>query len=252
MITLSSFLGCASLDYPIEIWRAMVGPNVKLLAHAETVAQPYPEQMVIGYEFLFGAAASALQRGADGVYLFNECYRESDAPELLRQVMRLAGSLDTLQRVARRHPVTFPQMIAAGESRRTVLPIPLRVPKIGVDLGRMEENITLRIACGPQPRSGRALLRLGFSAGVPASALAAMVVRLNTQPVARCAAPRWSSISAELAISHKWNTDLPTSVAAALWYDLPLAFLHDDQNVIEFVPPQIDGTLEWAEVLLLA
>ncbi|MBU4285883.1 MAG: hypothetical protein KKD76_03150 [Verrucomicrobia bacterium] len=252
MLTLSSMLGAANFDYPLEIWRAMVGDKVTLLAHAEAVAQPYPEQSVISYELLYGAAATALHRGADGIYLFNECYREGDDPELLHHMLTHVGNIETLQQFNRRHAVTFPQVYAAGQSKRTVLPIPLRVPKIGCDFGRLEENITLRINIGPSLHAGRAVLRLGFSPNIPVSAFETMIVRVNTQPVVRCDAPQWNSISADLARRNKWNTDLPTSVGAALWYDLPLTALHADVNVIEFVPPQIDGTLEWAEVLVLA
>ena len=166
--------------------------------------------------------------------------------------MTHAGDLATLARVARRHAATFPQVHAAGEPRRTVLPVPLRAPAIGCDFGRMEENITLRIPIGPRPRSGRALLRLGFSADVPADIASDLQVRLSTRAVAPCEPPRLTSAIGRLGPRKTgWNTHLPERAAMALCWELPLSLLNDDVNVIEFVPPQIDGTLEWAEIVVL-
>ncbi len=252
MVALSSFLGSAYFDYPLEIWRALLGPKVKLLAHAEAGAKPHPEHLVAGHEFMFGSAASALHRGADGIYLFNECYRESDAPELLKLEMRHLGSVDTLKSLARRHAVTFPQVRAPGEPDRAVLPLPLRLPKLGADFGRMEETLTLRISIGPGPKTGRAILRLGFGPNVAPAAVEGLEVRVNTHLVDECPAPEFISISTETAKKKGWDLDpFPPTVSASLCFELPLGLLHDDTNVIEILPPQIDGFLEWAEILLL-
>jgi len=251
-LTLSSMLGSANFAYPMEIWRAMVGPKVRLLAHAEACSQPYPEQKALTYELMYGVAASALHRGADGIYLFNECYRESDAPELLQHVLTHAGDLETLSRVNRRQAVTFPQVHAGGEPRRNVLPIPLRLPKFGADFGRLEENITLRIAVGPRPAAGRAVLRLAFSSEVPKTIGSELEVRVNTHGVAPAEPFVLESVSRDAAqrVGH-WPGEFPESVAHVCDYDVPLGMLHDDVNAVEFMPPQIDGTVEWAEILIL-
>lgn len=250
MVTLSSFCGGANFNYPVPIWRAMLGDNVKVLVLVDANAQPYPEQSLEEYEFLYGSAASALQRGADGVYLFNQNYRETDEPGLLAHMLRHLGGLDTLSDCRRRHAVAYPQANAPGGPTCNSLPIPLRIPKIGANFGRMEENITLRIATGPKPISGRAVLCLGVGGGVSQGACDHMSVRLNTTPVIPCAEPRYDSISTTWRRQprHGWGCDFLQDVC---FFALPIDRLFDGDNVIEIMPPQVEGQLEWAEILFL-
>ncbi len=119
MVTLSSFCGGANFDYPARIWRAMLGENVTLTALADAAVQPYPEQVFQEYEFLYGAAASALERGVDGVYLFNQNYCETDDPGLLAHMLRHLGSLETLAGCRRRpHPQRDADSAARAGNRR--------------------------------------------------------------------------------------------------------------------------------------
>jgi hypothetical protein len=249
MVTLSSFCGGANFDYPISIWRAMLGEKVKLLALVDADAHPYPEQAITEYELFYGSTASALQRGADGVYLFNQNYRETDEPELLSHMLRHLGTNETVKECRRRHAVAYPQANAPGGPIRNVLPIPLRLPKIGTDFGRMEENITLRINTGVKPGQGRAVFCLGFS-GMPEGSCDNLEVRLNTKIVSACEEPEYESISKTCGTSprHGWDSDFIDKVC---FLDLPLSLLFDGDNVFEFIPPQVDGQLEWAEVLIL-
>ncbi len=249
MVTLSSFCGGANFDYPVRIWRAMLGEKVKLLALVDETTQPYPEQSILEYELLYGAAAAALQRGVDGIYLFNQNYRETDEPELLCHMLRHLGSLDTVAGCRRRHAVAYPQVDAPGGPVRNLLPIPLRLPKMGADFGRMEENITLRIATGPKPTSGRAVLCLGFGGGLPKGACDRLQVRLNTTPVPACGEPRYDGISRTQARPrHGWDSAF---LEAVHFFGLPADLLCDGDNVIEFMPPQVDGSLAWAEIVFL-
>ncbi len=247
MVTLSSFCGGGNFDYPVTIWRAMLGDDVKILALADGDASPCPEHGIGEYEFLYGAAAAALQRGADGVYLFNQNYRETDDPELLSHMLRHLGSLETLGACRRRHAVAYPQANAPGDPVRNVLPIPLRLPKIGCNFGRMEENITLRINSGPRPERGQAVLVLGFR-GTPAGACDDLEVRLNTNVVQPCAEPQYDSIAqTRRIVRHGWDADFIDDVR---FFDLPQNHLCDGDNVIELMPPQVDGQLVWAEIVV--
>ena len=260
-VILSSFLGCANLDYPIAIWRRLLGPGIRLLAHAESCVDPYPapDVQVLSYEVLYGAAASALQRGADGIYLFNECYRESDEPLVLAHLLTHAGSLETLAKVARRQVVSYPQVHAPGESDRTVLPIPLQVadqPGVYVrkrkDFGRMARNVTLRIATGTVEGVCQAALRLGFSHDTPPDLGEELTVRLNGVVLAPALPPRYQDLAHDWKVRHGWPNDgFPGTVGQVLSYGVPLAALQSDVNVVEFEPPSGQGSLEWAEILLL-
>lgn len=249
MLTLSSFGGNANFDYPVRIWRTLLGDRVKLLAIASGVTQPYPEQTVEEYELLYGVAASALERGVDGIYLFNQNYRETGEPELLAHMLRHVGDSTTLSGCRRRHAVAVAQSNIPGEPIGNVLPVSLRLPKIGADFGRMEENITLRIDTGPRPRGGRAVVVLGFGGDVPAGSCDALDVRLNTRPVPACAEPQYVSISKTFhRPRHCWDSPF---LEVVRFFELPLGAMFDGVNVIEVIPPQVDGRLEWAEIVIL-
>ena len=262
MVILSSFLGTANFDYPVSIWRRLLGPNVKLLANVEPVvsAHPGPSSMEAGYvgatAFTFGSAAAALQRGVDGVHLFNHCpsklLQGPEAAHDLRALYRDLGDLDAIARRPRRQVVTYPQVFAPGEPNRAVLPIPLRVPCIGVAFGRMEENITLRITLGPAPAAGLACLQLGFSADTPPLHADTMTVRVN-QVVCESRDRRPAPFDTPPTdhLRDFVHGAPPAEAAQVRLYDVPLEALHDDVNVVELVPPQVDGNLVWAEFLVV-
>ena len=257
MITVSSFLGCANFNLPLDIWRALLGTEIKILAHAESTARPHPsyERTYVSYEFLFASAASALHRGGDGIYLFNECYRESDDPELLKYVLKHAGDRESLNRTVRRHAVTYPQIYAPGAGMGAALPVPLKPNAVGGDFGRLEENITVRIAVGTLPSAYTACVRLGFSKETPVLDSQAMIVRINTSPAASIAADdtrlRYEDVAAMVKAEHGFPPDFPPIVCQVLCYLVPDGVLQDDINVAEFVPPQVEGELGWAEILII-
>ena len=239
------------------LWRALIGPGIKILAHCESTVRPHPgyKRSYVSYEFLFGSAASALHRGADGVYLFNECYRESDEPELLGYVLEHAGNPETLHRTVRRHAVTYPQIYAPGSGIGTVLPIPLKPNEEGADFGRFEENITLRISVGTLPADYTACVRLGFSKETPELNGEAMAVRTNTSPTAFLSADdpriRYKDVAAELKTRLGRPPHFPPEVSQSLCYRIPDGALQDDVNVVEFMPPGVTGNLVWAEILII-
>jgi len=249
MVTLSSFCGATHFDYSIDIWRSMVGEKVKILALAEPAVYS-SGQGVMSHEFLFGSAASALHRKADGIYIFNECYRESDEPELLLEELNGAGDLETLKKMNRRHVFTHPQVCAPGEPKRSLLPIPLRHTSQDTDFGRWDKNISLRIGLGPKPETGRAILRLGFSPAAPS--LNNMGVRVNTTLISPCLPVCWESRSENWArrVTSAYS-QVPPSATMTYWYEIPLDVLFDGVNLVEFEPPDADGKLEWAEIILL-
>ncbi len=194
-----------------------------------------------------GCAASALQRGSQGIYLFNECYTESSRPVELKTMLQTIGDLQTLRTVSRRHPITYPAHRAPGDSARTILPIPLIPRSIGSDIGRMEHNITLRIHIGPKPLDGRAILLLVFSTDTPRLDPEKIQSRLNGTVICPCATPPKSAVYLCCLTS-----DIPYSeyFGLTLGYELPLDSLCDDTNVVEFIPPEVTGYLCWAEIFI--
>ncbi len=262
-VIVSSFLGTAYFDYPVALWRRLLGAKVKLIANVEGVvgAHPWTAPARAGYasdvRFTFGAAASALQRGVDGLHLFNHCPSkllqgpESAAARDLFVLFDNLRDASSVARQARRQAVSYPQVFAPGQSSRAVLPIPLTVPSIGAAFGRMTENITLRIGIGRKPANGAVCLQLGFSADTPPLDNNAMTMRVNGTRCAACTV-RPAAFEKDFAApaSGKGLPLLPAAVAATLFYDVPLDALQDDVNVFEFEPPQVDGQLVWAEILV--
>jgi hypothetical protein len=231
------------------------------VANAEPVvgAHPSPPSAAEGYvgatAFTFGAAASALQRGVDGVHLFNHCpsclLAGGEQADRMRELYRDVADPEALKRRARRHAVSYPQVFAPGEPDRAVLPVPLTVPCIGVAFGRMEENITLRIPLGPKPTGGVVCLQLGFSADTPGLDAGAMAVRVNQVACApRPARPAPFDVEPTDVMRDFVHGNPPAEAASVLLYDVPLDALQDDVNVVEFVPPQVPGALVWAEMFV--
>ncbi len=261
MVILSSFLGTANFDYPVSIWRRLLGPAVKLIANAEPVvgAHPGPSPASSGYvgttAFTFGAAAAALQRGVDGIHLFNHCPTKLlEGPEAaadLHALYRDVANLAAIARRPRRQALTYPQVCAPGEASRALLPIPLTVPSVGVAFGRMEQNITLRIAIGPKPLDGAVCLQLGFSADTPELDAAAMPLRVNQAICTPCdQAPPPFDLPAVDHLRDFIHGQPPAEATQILRYGVPPHILHDDINVVEFVPPREPGALVWAEFLV--
>ncbi|MEZ0218112.1 MAG: hypothetical protein ACAH89_13330 [Rariglobus sp.] len=245
-IILSSFGACANFDVPIPLWRRLVGPKTKLLALVQSTAFAYPgSQKTVNQHVMYGAASSALQRDADGVYLFNECYSESSYPKHLQTILNHIGSHDTLATLVRRHPVTYTHTHAPGETCRTQLPIPLQNNRRS--FGRLAENITLRIFVGKKPAAARYILILGFAADAPAEAWAGMEVRINSQVAVTTTAPVYEDGTPPVS---SWRTTLPEAARHVRYYETEAVL--DDVNVVEFVPPpSTQGTLEWAEIQVI-
>lgn len=249
-VVLSSFFGQANFDIPIELWRLILGDDVRLLAHCAGVANAYPESGVIveHLDFQYGSASSALHRGADGVYLFNECYTESSRPDELKEMLKKQGDLRTLEQVSRRYAVTYPCHRAPGDMQRTLLPIPLTPASIGRDMGRMENNISLRIHIGTKPVTGKATLLLAFSPDTPALDATHFKTRINGKVIVPQIDPPKVSIACHQIKHQQSGLD---RIGLVLGFDLPFEFLHDDTNVIEFLPPEVPGELRWAEILIV-
>lgn len=254
-IVLSNFGLAADFDYQIPLWRRLVGKHTKILALVEPRVMARPGVAVTSYHFLYAAAAAALQRGADGVYLFNECYRESSGknPEraLLSDMLNRIGDLDTMDAIVRRYAISYPALRAPGESTGNVLPVPLANDAIGWGSGRWAENITLRLPLGRIDRDATYVLCLGFSADAPQDALKHLAVRINTVPMTAVAEPAFEDCTAE-AFPKETHPRHHAQVAWTLCYEAPGEALQDDVNVIEFEPPPfLPGTLQWAEFVVL-
>jgi len=246
-VVLGGFGGAANFDVSIEEWRLLTNGQARLIVQAGGAYQPYPyfKGPLVGHDELQrGACANALSRSADGVYLFNDCYRESGDRDVFREVLRTLGDLSTLSAVPRRHCAAFSGMSAPGDPIGAALPIPLTSPQHGFDFGRMEDNISVRIFTGPLRTKGVAILHLGFSPDTPAILAEELTVRMNTTPLRSAVAGVQSALEVNVI---QWCQPM-AAIGQVLRYEVPLPLLFPDNNLVEFVPPKISGELRWAEV----
>jgi hypothetical protein len=249
MVTLSSFLGSGIFDPQIKLWRRLLPTGTTLNVYVDPCVASYPGNLVMRDEVMLGQTAAAWSCGADNIYLFNECYRQSEEPERLQTLLAIMGDKHVLQKTPRSFAVTHDRMTIAGESARTVLPIPLKQKKIGVEMGRMEETITLRLPAGKVNADAECLLRLGFSTDAEECDASSFEVRVNTQTVSPGVWPK----AAEFAPGRRYYTPypfLPHDAASALVFSVPAALLGETFNAIEILPPQVAGSLVWAELLV--
>ncbi len=246
-VVIGSFGGCANFDVSVEEWRLLTDGKARLLVQAGGAYQPYPyfKGPLLGHDDLQrGVCANALSRGADGVYLFNDCYRESGNPAEFKTILHAIGDIATLRDAPRRHCAAFAGMSAAGEPVGAALPIPLTSPQHGYDFGRMEDNVSVRLFTGPVPTKSVAVLHLGFSPDTPPLQADQMTVRLNTEPLQPTAAPAKSALEVNVI---DWCKPM-SEIGQILRYEIPLNLLFTDSNLVEFVPPKLPGELRWAEI----
>jgi len=246
-VVIGSFGGCSNFDVSVEEWRLLTDKKARLLVQAGGAYQPYPyfKGPLLGHDDLQrGVCANALNRGADGVYLFNDCYRESGDRDVFKKVLQEIGEISTLVNASRRHGTAFSGMGAAGGPIGATLPIPLTCPQHGYDFGRMEDNISVRIFTGPVPTRGSAVLHLGFSTETPHLSADQFCVRMNTVPLK----PTGNSVKSALEVNViNWCKPM-SGIGQMLRYEIPLQLLFPDSNLIEFVPPKVPGDLCWAEI----
>lgn len=246
-VVIGSFGGCSNFDVCVEEWRLLTDNRARLLVQAGGAYQPYPyfKGPLLGHDDLQrGVCANALNRGADGVYLFNDCYRESGDREEFKRLIQEIGDLRTLDTAPRRHCTAFSGMGAAGGPVGATLPIPLTSPQHGYDFGRMEDNISVRIFTGQVPSKGSAVLHLGFSPDTPPLKAGQMVVRLNTAILAATGDSAKSALEVNVI---NWCKPM-SEIGQILRYEIPLSLLFPDSNLVEFVPPKVAGELRWAEI----
>ncbi len=244
-VVLAPFFQQAEFEWPLAMWRALVGPQVRLLCQPEAIIRPYPEvgdrDCFVDYPLLFGSAASALHRGADGVYLFNECYRAAPTdgwvkrhPGLLDRLLNDVGDAARLREAPRRHPVSYTQVVGPGAADNAVLPIPLTKPPGFWSFGRHGQVITLRICLGDQPRQAPLRLELGFDTP---EADRGLRVWLNGVPLTEQTSPT--------AVRR------PSTATDVVAFSVPPSVARDDVNIIELLPrADAPGSIVWAELLV--
>ncbi len=253
MLTLSGFGNEAFPAPPVSLWRRLLHPGTRVNVVAGTSATPHSGSRVASREILRGAAAAAWAAGADGVYFFNECYREPDRMDVLERDLRAVASHGGVASDTRRIAVSASMTVAPGHgAEELVLPAPLTQRFVGTDFSRMEQNLTFRLPAGELAEDADATLELAFDAAAAAApgaeaALHAMDVRVNGESVAPCGEPERIDLSRvdQDNVFQRFD-DWPRDAALAMRWRVPARVLHVEDNAIEILPPPgTTGAVVW-------
>ena len=258
MLTLSTFENANEFDMPVALWRNLLPAETKINVAVGRVVNASSFNSSAGLSFLRGAAAAAWAAGADGVYLFNECYLEPRENAVLEKYLHEIGSREAVAKTERWTAVTCEFQVMPGDSNREVLPMPLSCRYIGRDFSRMEQNMTVRLSAPLATSETVCTLDLAFDSATPDEVIEKLAVRVNTEVV-----PRHGEIARLMRDNVKQGplhgfapfgdgTDFfPRDAAKVVSFDVPGRLLHDFYNAVEMEPPYgTPGNLVWAQFRL--
>ena len=224
------FWATADFDIPVELWKERLGDanaNVIVAPGQEILLRAYPGGPAVENDLAStrGFAASAWQRGAEAIYLFN--YMDPgpmrDGVEGYRALLEEGLAPEAIAGKPRRHVVTYRDTVPASVSNDAQLPKP------------DAESNTFRIYSGPVPESGAATLvvGLGESEGTADTALGASV---NDSPCA--------------AVPDLEDASRMAGVLRALCFTCPLSALNAGYNTFDVAPVQGGENVQivWVEL----
>lgn len=175
--------GCA--DTPVEAWRAQIGPAGRDCQIVPCTAGTYActkkgYKMSHNLASMRGFTVQTLDRGADGIYLFNHFHAVSSGvrvrmPDgsmtnecLLADIFRAAGDLPSALVITRVHPLGIHDCLPDKTDYRPALPAIIET----------QEPHTFKIHTGPKPATGRYVVRIGLDKSDDLAA-AKLGVKLN-------------------------------------------------------------------------
>lgn len=183
------FFSSSDFDIPVELWRERLGDAAERVTVApglEFNSRPWPGGAAVANDLACarGFAASAHDRGADSIYLFNWMDSETRPVEMsdYQVLLRDGLSADAVARALRRHPVCYRDTVPPNVSSDIQLPIDAQT------------GGQLRIHIGPKPAAANVWAVVGL-ATPDAARDVRWEMRLNDRPLE---APEDSSDQAQL------------------------------------------------------
>lgn len=153
------FWTSSDFDIPVEVWHDRLGDarqRVTVVPALEYNARPWPSAPAVANDLASarGFAASALERGAPGVYLFNwmDSQTQPVPADEYRQLLREGLTAELVAHRAQRYPVCYRDTVPVG------FPDGVRLPVEADSGGEFDLHI------GPPPEAGTAWLIIGLSA----------------------------------------------------------------------------------------
>lgn len=258
-LILAPFFQQAACHWDIGLWQA-VAPNCDILVQPESMMTPWPNAgeaaMVHDYRILAGGAAAALEAGAQGVWLFNECYRFAQHDGFgngifggVKNVAPLltgtAGDRQALRNGPRRQPLSYHQICGPGEPVGSRLPAPLARPAHNYDFGRFRDPLTLPLDLGPLPDATTPVhIVIGLDEVAPTSDVTMWInghAINNLRPFTGCGPTQpWGS--------RRIHNGLPNVCHHGLVTQVPTEYLQAGTNIVELLAPNAKGVVVWIEL----
>lgn len=252
MLTLSGFMAQTPDDIPVELWRRLLRPGTVVNASCSPGRSSCLYNQVYDDVILRGNAASAWACGVDGLYLFNQCYREpahlAELEDYLLDICSQENNLRCTRRIAAGAPEPLP-----GYALRHLFPYPLAPRFIGCSMARMDRNVTIRLTTGPVLPDSVCTLTLCFDKDADADRLKDLPVRVNTR---LCTFVRRIDLDlnrVDQSKPHVRSGEWPRDAKTVLEFAVPPDALHARENAIELLPPEnAKGNVIWADVRVTA
>ena len=122
-----AFIGSTDGSMPIEIWRALLPEEVKVVPGIDilTCSHELAKSIHNEAEIVNGYAAAFFHRGAGDIYLFNHMDRLTGLRDkaAFRRMIRQIGTRESAEKTFRRHVATMCQNLVPGVRFRSNLPL---------------------------------------------------------------------------------------------------------------------------------
>ena len=251
MLTLAGFGNDTPDEVPIEIWRRLLKPGTHVNCGAAPGRSSCLYNGVSDDLLLRGSAAASWACGTDGLYLFNQCYREpahlDELESYLLDICSPERAFASTRRCAVSSICSMP-----GYSARRMFPCELWQRLSGHAIDRMSRNITLRITTGPVPPGSDCTLSVAFDEKADDATLRAISARVNTRECAP--AGRVDLDLNRIDRNKRWvdSGEWPRDAKTVLKFAVPYEAMHARENAIEILPPvDARGSILWADMKIV-
>ncbi len=221
-VVLTSYWGVTDFDIPLELWRALLGNEIKITAGMEILCKG---KITDNSDFfndaavVFGYASSYYYRGSDDIYLFNHMDASTGMrdPEGFRKVLKNLGEKEKTFKQKRRHVVSYTDTLAKaiGIPISPVLPLTISA-----------WNKFIRINLGAMVKNRNAKLVISCENGLPEEVRCGKIICEKTEEL--------------------FADKLPGNIKNPVVYRIPDEALKEGDNVFSFVGK--DNRLLWCEI----
>jgi len=236
----SPYFGTVDYDIPLETWRALLGPEIKITPALECYMRErdLTSPILTTPEIDFGFAASFYYRGADDIYLFNHMDHEERAShtswrDKIRFIQSVVGDRKKVEAQKRRHLVTYSEPLTHPVGSPADGILPLEVMKKGY----YPPCIRLNVGGGTTGRQARIVLSCveQFPEAVLCNGKECTSDGIQTEVKNTALAEN------TIAFDQQYNAE----VKNIMTWEIPANALKDGDNILYFIG---DCTIIWCEI----